>query len=90
MDNVDNSEKSYPHKKPSKIKGFKKLSTMESELSTSYPQSYPQFFGFKKLSTIDVDNFFGNFEFLVQLKKLSTIFSKLWITLMWITLSYQQ
>ena len=38
MDNVDNSEKSYPHKKRSKINGFKKLSTMESELSTSYQQ----------------------------------------------------
>ena len=38
MDNVDNFKKSYPQKKRSKIKGFKKLSTMESELSTSYQQ----------------------------------------------------
>ena len=38
VDNVDNFQKSYPHQKPSKIKGSKRLSTMKSELSTSYPQ----------------------------------------------------
>ena len=38
MDNVDNFQKSYPHKKPNKIKGYEKLSTMKNELSTSYQQ----------------------------------------------------
>ena len=38
MDNVDNFFESYPHEKPNKIKGFKKLSTLKSELSTSYQQ----------------------------------------------------
>ena len=35
---MDNFFESYPHEKPSKIKGFKKLSTLKSELSTSYQQ----------------------------------------------------